>query len=85
MNQQRKFGGFSFYVILMIAILATTFMLSQSDKKDITLYEVEQMIQGGQVESVTIDGAALNLKMSENAVKSGSPAIVKKTLSLIHI
>ncbi len=80
MNQQRKFGGFSFYVILMIAILATTFMLSQSDKKDITLYEVEQMIQGGQVESVTIDGAALNLKMSENAVKSGSPAIVKKTI-----
>jgi cell division protease FtsH len=80
MEQQRRSGGFSFYIILMIAILVTTFLLSKSDNKDITLYEVEQMIQSGQVESVTIDGASLNLKMSENAVKAGNPAIVKKTI-----
>ena len=69
--QQRKFGGFSFYVILMIAILAVTLMMSRSDKvKDTSLFEVEEMIRSGQVESVTIDGATLNLTMTEEAVKA---------------
>ncbi len=80
MNQQRRFGGFSFYIILMIAILVVTFMLSRSDQKDMTLYDVEQMIQSGSVESVTINGASLNLKMSQKAVEAGSPATVKKTI-----
>ncbi|MCK9351056.1 MAG: ATP-dependent zinc metalloprotease FtsH [Clostridiales bacterium] len=79
--QQRKFGGFSFYVILMIAILAVTLMMSRSDKvKDTSLFEVEEMIRSGQVESVTIDGATLNLTMTEEAVKAGSAATVKKDI-----
>ena len=48
--EQRKFGGFSFYVILMIVILAVTFMMSRSDRaKDTSLFEVEQMISNGWV------------------------------------
>ena len=79
--QQRKFGGFSFYVILMIVILAVTLLMSRNDKvKDTTLFEVEQMIASGQVESVTIDGATLNLTMTESAVQGGSPATVKKDI-----
>ena len=84
--QQRKFGGFSFYVILMIAILAVTLMMSRSDKvKDTSLFEVEEMIRSGQVESVTIDGATLNLTMTEEAVKAGSAATVKKDIPPIPL
>lgn len=79
--QQKKFGGFSFYVILMIVILAVTFMMSRSDRtKDATLYDVEAMIRSGTVETVTIDGATLNLKMTEAAVQAGSPANVRKDI-----
>ncbi|HNZ64105.1 MAG TPA: hypothetical protein PKH23_07270, partial [Bacillota bacterium] len=80
MNQQRKFGGFSFYIILMVVILAVTMFLSRSEQKDVTLFEVEQMIQSGLVESVTIDGASLSLKMSQKAVETGSQATLKKTI-----
>ena len=79
--EKRKFGGFSFYVILMIIILAVTFMMSRSDRpKDTTLYEVELMIENGYVESVSIDGATLNLKMTESAVEAGHPASLKKDI-----
>ena len=79
--EQRKFGGFSFYVILMIVILAVTFMMSRSDRaKDSTLFEVEQMISNGWVESVSIDGATLNLKMTEAAIQSGQAANVSKDI-----
>ncbi len=79
--EQRKFGGFSFYVILMIVILAVTFMMSRSDRaKDSTLFEVEQMISNGWVESVSIDGATLNLKMTEAAIQSGQAASVSKDI-----
>lgn len=68
-------------MILMIVILAVTFMMSRSDRsKDSTLFDVEQMIQSGSVESVSIDGATLNLKMTESAVQAGSPASVKKDI-----
>ncbi len=79
--EQRKFGGFSFYIILMIVILAATFMMSRSDRaKDSTLFEVEQMISNGWVESVSIDGATLNLKMTEAAIQSGQAANVSKDI-----
>ncbi len=79
--EKRKFGGFSFYVILMIIILAVTFMMSRSDRpKDTTLYEVELMIDNGYVESVSIDGATLNLTMTESAVEAGHPASLKKDI-----
>ena len=79
--EQRKFGGFSFYIILMIVIMAVTFMMSRGDStKDATLFDVEQMIRSGAVESVTIDGATLNLKMTESAVQGGSAANVKKDI-----
>ncbi|HPX93723.1 MAG TPA: ATP-dependent zinc metalloprotease FtsH [Bacillota bacterium] len=79
--EQRKFGGFSFYIILMIVIMAVTFMMSRGDRsKDATLFDVEQMIKSGTVESVTIDGATLNLKMTDKAVSEGSPASVKKDI-----
>ncbi len=79
--EKRKFGGFSFYVILMVIILAATFLMSRSDKpKDTTLYEVEQMIEKGYVESVSIDGATLNLTMTEAAVAAGNPSNLKKDI-----
>ncbi len=84
--EQRKFGGFSFYVILMIVILAVTFMMSRSDRaKDTSLFEVEQMISNGWVETVSIDGATLNLKMTEAAVQAGQAANIKKDIPVESI
>lgn len=81
--KQKKFSGFSFYIILMIVILLTTFMMSRADRtKDSTLFEVEQMIRDGAVESVSIDGATLNLTMSEKAVQDGMAETIKKDIPI---
>ncbi|NLA71432.1 MAG: ATP-dependent zinc metalloprotease FtsH [Clostridiaceae bacterium] len=67
----------------MIVILLTTFMMSRADRtKDSTLFEVEQMIRDGAVESVSIDGATLNLTMSEKAVQDGMAETIKKDIPI---
>ncbi|HZK29478.1 MAG TPA: hypothetical protein VFD19_04605, partial [Clostridia bacterium] len=81
--KQKKFSGFSFYIILMMVILLATFMMSRADRvKDSTLFEVEQMIMDGTVETVSIDGSALTLEMSASAVQAGSPETVKKDIPI---
>jgi cell division protease FtsH len=58
-------------------------MMSRADRtKDSTLFEVEQMIRDGAVESVSIDGATLNLTMSEKAVQDGMAETIKKDIPI---
>lgn len=80
-QEPRRFGGFSFYIVLMIVILVVTFFMSRTDvSKDATLDDIDQMIQSGNVESVTINGAVLELTMTETSVKKGHPAVIKKDI-----
>ncbi|MGI6617395.1 MAG: ATP-dependent zinc metalloprotease FtsH [Saccharofermentanales bacterium] len=83
MNTQkpRRFGGFSFYIVMMVVILAVTFFMSRGDRqKQTSLYEVEQLIQSGDVQSVTMDGSSLVLEMTDRAVKSGIAYQIKKEI-----
>lgn len=83
MNTQkpRRYGGFSFYIVMMIVILAVTFFMSRGDRqKQTSLYEVEQLIQSGDVQSVTMDGSSLVLEMTDRAVKGGSAYQIKKEI-----
>jgi cell division protease FtsH len=80
-QEPRRFGGFSFYIVLMIVILVVTFFMSRTDvSKDATLDDIDHMIQSGNVESVTINGAVLELTMTETSVKKGHPAVIKKDI-----
>ena len=80
MNTQkpRRFGGFSFYIVMMLVILAVTFFMSRGDRqKQTSLYEVEQLIQSGDVHSVTMDGSSWCTN-DDRAVKAGTHIRLKR-------
>ncbi len=78
---KRRSRGTSFYLILMIGILLlTVYMSNQTREPTVTLFEVEEYIENGDVETVLLDGTSLQLTLTEKAVDAGKPAQIKKAI-----
>lgn len=78
---KRRSRGTSFYLILMVGILLlTVYMSNQTREPAVTLFEVEEYIENGDVESILLDGTTLKLTMTEAAVADGKPAQIEKAI-----
>ena len=56
-------------MILMVGILLlTVYMSNRTREPAVTLFEVEEYIENGDVESILLDGTTLKLTMTEAAV-----------------
>lgn len=78
---KRRSRGTSFYLILMVGILLlTVYMSNKTREPAVTLFEVEQYIENGDVESILLDGTTLKLTMTEAAVADGKPAQIEKAI-----
>ncbi|MGI6091163.1 MAG: ATP-dependent zinc metalloprotease FtsH [Saccharofermentanales bacterium] len=84
MRPKKRFGGFSFYLILMLVIFAMTyFMSNMSSGKGYTLSEVRSLIENEKVESVVINGSSLKMVMKS---VSGQPQeVITKEIPLESI
>lgn len=78
---KRRSRGTSFYLILMVGILLlTVYMSNRTREPAVTLFEVEEYIENGDVESILLDGTTLKLTMTEAAVADGKPAQIEKAI-----
>lgn len=72
MNNRRRFGGLSFYAILMIAILFTTYMMSnRAQPRDIMLSDMEKQLAEGKIYAVVIDGNTLKITLKNDQGNAG--------------
>jgi len=55
-------------------------MSNQTREPAVTLFEVEEYIENGDVESILLDGTTLKLTMTEAAVADGKPAQIEKAI-----
>ena len=84
MRPKKRFGGFSFYLILMLVIFAMTyFMSNMSGGKGYTLSEVRSLIENEKVESVVINGSSL--KMVMKSVNGQPQEVITKEIPLESI
>jgi len=84
MKPRRRFGGFSFYIILMLVILAMTYFMSNvSTGKTYTLSEMRNMIATEKVESVVINGSTL--KMVLKSMDGQDQSVLTKEIPLESI
>ena len=78
---KRRSRGTSFYLILMVGILLlTVYMSNQTREPAVTLFEVEEYIENGDVESILLAGTTLKLTLTEAAVADGKPALIEKAI-----
>ena len=72
MNNRRRFSGLSFYAILMIAILFSTYMMSnRGQPREVTLSDMEAQLAEGEVHSVVIDGSLMKVTLKNNEGTAG--------------
>jgi cell division protease FtsH len=55
-------------------------MSNQTREPAVTLFEVEEYIENGDVESILLDGTTLKLTLTEAAVADGKPAQIEKAI-----
>ncbi len=89
MNKRNgKFGstGLIFYLVLALVIIASAFFMRRvGDLGDITLSDVNQMIQKGQVESIVINGSRMDIELTKEASKDKSANRISKQIHQLMV